>query len=255
MKKFILWTLLIFISLIGLALLSLNLVSGTGDSQRRGLEQVFSDAFKGTASIEKLTHFNIAPQFLIGLENLNVINMEGGGSLSVARAQIGFGFLDLILKSRRIESFAVENVKLTGTALDGQEIIIDKAMIEPATDGTSGMLTVTGKIGRQNLAADMAFDYDAAVRGSYSLPAESPFHLTLGKIVVSGVFAPMPNDQRGFTKLHLEAGRESCNQPAGQQLSAQVFFTGLLPRLSQVKASDNLQSLCALIAGPDSQSQ
>lgn len=94
--------LLIFLCVIvigGLLLIAvLSLIAGTGESQKKGLEQAFGEFLSSQVTFQKLNHFNIIPQLTIDISGLNATPNVGSGFLTADRVAFSFNAADLLFK-------------------------------------------------------------------------------------------------------------------------------------------------------------
>lgn len=240
MLKKILLVLLILIFGIGLAILgTLQLVSGNGESQRKGLENAFSMTLQGTAQIKTLHSFNLMPQFNIELEGLDVSGMPQGGTLTADKLHVAFGLIDLSRGTRKIEVFSVQDMVVGKGVLADAPITVQTANITPVSDPKtgqkSGLFTVKGKIAESQLVAEVSMlAYDTS-RPSYSFNEENSFTVTVGGITATGIYAPFKADSKTVGNYRLAAYGSQCSPPQDTWLTNKDFMTHALLPATKIK--------------------
>lgn len=131
MKIWIIRILLTVIILTGLMLGTLNLLEGTGESQKHGVEQIFGGATHGNATIGQLNKMTLFPQINIDASDVTINNFLGKGTVTAERIMFSFNLLDLILNRKRINALDMEYLTISPGLLNTLPFDLDYVRITP----------------------------------------------------------------------------------------------------------------------------
>ena len=249
LKKIFLF-LLILIFVVGLAILgTLQLVSGNGESQKKGLENAFSLTLQGTAQIKVLHSFNLMPQFNINLEGLDVSGMPQGGTITADKLHVAFGLIDLSRGTRKIEIFTAQNMVIGKGVLADAPITIQTAQIGPPVAGKNadekrGIFALKGKIAESTLTAEVTMLAYDGTRPSYSLDEENVFTITVGQVTAKGIYSPFKADTKTVGNYRLTAYGSDCFPPQDTWLSNKDFMASVLYPATNVKSKGDWLLYC-----------
>ena len=248
MKKWILRILITVAVLGALALFGLQIVSGTSESHKRGLEQAFSQIFGGQAIFGELKTFNLFPQFTIAIEDLQISRVNETGSMSADQVLIAFGPLDLLLKNRVIEDFHLKNFKIGEGVYTPLNIHLTDAGIYPNEKKDAANFILTGTYGPHELKGQFAMEMASGMRPKYSFTETGEFAMNLGAVQISGIFNPYGETGAAFSKLTLFAqqkdGRIECTLPPEKTVALQAFFKDVLGQIVTIQSPSDLTKLC-----------
>lgn len=196
------WTFRILFAIVvmfGLSLFMLSILSGTSDAHRHGLEQAMSDMFRSRVKIGSLTTFNILPQFLVEMENVEAQTVESDIRYSIEKARVAFSFADIFFERKTIEDFQLTNLKLGAGLVGPQDVVIEQAGIIPGDTKTPPRVVAQGTYGGVKFTASIEIDrVRAPGRPSYKIGKSNPAVFTMGEFRLTGKFGP--NDD-GFSSL------------------------------------------------------
>lgn len=251
MKKWFLRILLTICVLIGFILFALNVVSGTSETQKRGLEQAFSQIFKGSARFQKLDSFNLFPKFSLQISGLEISGIPSAGTQEgVVRADllgIGFGSEDLFLKTRLIERFDIKALFASEGTLLPLRLEIAQAGIS-RTGAESAQFAFSGSYGGKELKGAIDMKPSSAEGSKFGLAEENKFTMNIGALQVSGLYIPYQSVGGEVKNLTFFAatkgGKKSCQLPEGRVLSSHEFFLGALSDLAGLKQPSDIDNLC-----------
>lgn len=248
MKKWIFRILMTIAVLGALALFGLQISSGTSDSHKKGLEQAFSQIFRGQATFGALKTFNLFPQFSIEIENLYISNIQNIGVLSADQMLISFGPIDLITKSRVIEDFHLKNFIVTEGVYTPLTLHLKDAGIYPNENKDAANMVLTGTYGEQELKGQFAMAMKSGVRSKYFFNNENDFTMNLGAVQISGLFKPYSEHGAVMSNLKMAAqgkkGNLECVLPPEKALELSAFFRDVLGKMTTIKSPADLTKLC-----------
>jgi hypothetical protein len=161
----------------------LNVLAGTTESHRRGLEQAFSELFKARVEFSTLEHFNLIPQFLIELRDMKANHGDGSKFFSVEELRIAFSALDLLLGDKTIEDFSAKDIILWPVA--AQSLKFDR--IEIKTHPSSPQFSLRALDRRQAIEATLVLQQKPdRYRPSYYIDTISPIEFRYGDFRANG---------------------------------------------------------------------
>ncbi len=231
MKKWILRTLVFVVVLIGLFLAALNLLSGTGESQKRALEQAVSGVFQGQASLGKLTKFTIFPHLTIAAQELVVASAERG-NIAADEAEISFGFFDILFSRRTIEKFHLANISVSGAGYLPQPLSIIQADILPGPidKPETARFEARGTYAGQPLTVTFDMESIPDTPPRYRFREENAFMIDISGIQVSGIFSPHFAAGTEFRQMKVLGPKNSvvCEVAPEKMMAASVFFHSLI---------------------------
>lgn len=248
MKKWI-FRILLTVAVVGaLALFGLQIASGTSDSHKRGLEQAFSQIFRGQASFGALKTFNLFPQFSIEVEKLQVSQINEVGNMSADQMLISFGPIDLILKNRVIENFRLKNFHVSEGVYTPLPLNITDAGIYPNEKNDAANFMFTGTYGEQELKGQFAMAMKSGIRPKYFFHEGSDFAINLGAVQASGLFNPYSPDGALMSEIKIfaqqKSGKIECNLPPEKTVGLTAFLRDILGQVAAVKSPADLTKLC-----------
>jgi hypothetical protein len=181
----------LMISVIGGALFifALNILSGTGEAHRRGLEQALSDIFKAPVKIGTLKAFNIFPIFHIEMENVRASYDQGNGEIRAGHVVLSFRFFDLMFGRDLIRDLQVTDLMITPHIIGEHWLRIESAGIVPAqSQADQPSFKMSGEYGGIPVEAVLALEGAGGIQPAYSVANNLPASLAFGKIGISGKF-------------------------------------------------------------------
>jgi hypothetical protein len=252
MKKWIFRLLTLIAVLCALALFGLKIVSGTSDSHKRGLEQAFSQIFKGDAKFGTLKTFNLFPQFSIEIEKLEISGIQQIGRITAEHALISFGPVDLLTKSRVIEDFHLKNVNVSEGLYTPLALQLDDVGIYPNDKQDAAQLNFTGKYGEQEFKAVFAMAMKQGLPAKYFFNETNDFTMNLGPVQISGLFSPYQVGGSSMSQIKMfaqkKSGRVECNLPPEKVIGLNNFLKDILGQIPEIKAPSDLNNLCSKLS-------
>ena len=251
MKKWIFRLLIVFAVLTAIALFTLKIVAGTSAPQKNGLEQAFSQIFRGEATFRELKKFNLIPQMNISIEGLDVQKVSGTGRIEAEKLEIAFGPLDLLLKNRVIEVFQVENLKVSEGVVGVDKIHLKEAMLRPkAGDDKAALPTgefyIDGSVGDYPIRGSLDMKLDTSYRPKYSFNPENPFQLALGDAVIKGLYYPFDVIGGEVGQVQLTYTRQgqsaTCQSNGTTKLAMRDFAVAVLAGVTSAKSAPDIQA-------------
>lgn len=256
MKKWLLRILIAFCVSIGFILFALNVVSGTSETQKRGLEQAFSQIFKGSAHFQKLDSFNLIPKFSLQISGLEISGLTSAGSQDGAlRADllgIGFGSEDLFFKTRLIERFDIKNLVISeGVIFPLRLEIIQAGLVKSSVEGTA-KFAFSGLYGEKDLKGEIDMKSPSAGSQKFGLDEENKFTMNVGAIQASGIYVPYQSVGGEIKKLSFfaatKAGQQNCQLPEGRVFSSREYFQEVMSDFTTVASPADLKDLCSKLS-------
>lgn len=259
MKKWILRLLTTVIVLGGLFLFALNIISGTSDTQKNGLEQAFSQIFKGQAHFGKLVAFNLFPQFLIAIDQLDISSIKGVGTLSADSVAIGFGSIDLLAKNRKIEKFHLKNLQISEGVYTPLPLSLESAEIVRGATEEHGAFRFNGTYGSTPINGQVAMVAESGMQPKYHLDDKNAFTITMGHADITGIFHPYSTDGNQISQIKITLSvpnttkHHECTLPPEKAFPLVRFITDILGKMDKVSADKtptekNLDNLCKTLA-------
>lgn len=134
----------------------INIISGTGDVQKRGLEQALSDLTGAKVEIGTLQQFNLFPQFIISLEGISGAPGEKHPGFVADRLSFGKSFWDWLLnRASRVQEIEIKGLKTKPGAVGPDSLEIDSLSISKAEAGTPPKLELDGRYGTESFSATL----------------------------------------------------------------------------------------------------
>lgn len=255
MKKWLFRLLVLCVTMIAFALFALNVVSGTSDTQKRGLEQAFSRIFEGNASFGTLKAFQIFPQLMISVGDLSV-SRTSGGKILLDEVDIGFSFTDIIFKTRRIEKLHLKNLHVDAGTYLPMTLVLDEASIYKGDTNDTGKFMFQGRYGGAALKGqiDMVASH-SLWRGDvaqYVFRDSNAFAMNIGSVQISGDFAPYAATDAGFRNLTIFAakstGKQDCKIGANKSFAPSLFFTDVVTPFADIKNPEDFKDVCSKVS-------
>lgn len=247
MKKWIIRLLLTLIALFGLIFGGLNMLSGTGDAQKGGLEDAFGKALGATVHFDRLEAFNILPQFTVEISGFHASYPSGEGDIDADHVAFSFNLLDLILKKRTINRFEIENANIHKGGWFDKEVIVENTELLAKENNSMSGLAMRGKYGDRPLTFNVSLEQKInSVPPSFFFGENNQFELAIGSTHVKGMFSPFAADRATLQNLSIDRSGKSC-AALGQnnRFTMQAFTSNIF---SLIAASDengsDLDSLC-----------
>lgn len=231
--------LLIFLCVIvigGLLLIAvLSLISGTGETQKKGLEQAFGEFLSSQVSFQKLNRFNIIPQLTIDISGLNATPNVGSGLLSADRVAFSFNASDLLFKKGRLLDFTIENLNIASTTFSNYPAQYEYIKIFPESGNIKAHMGAIGSYGPVPVTFSVDVGHSQNAMPTYYFEDHNPLKFTMGKSEIVGDFAPFDANKMVFKNLRLTRGNEKCDLPAENRLSWENFRDQILPKLTETE--------------------
>lgn len=248
MKKWILRLLIVLLVAMCFFLFALKIVSGTGDAQKRGLEQAFSEIFQGQASFGQLRAFNIFPQLSLGIDKFVISNIQGRGELFVNRVDLAFGPMDVLAKRRKIEAFHVEGLEASEGLYTPLSLSLTDAGIYKGAQEGGAVFSFSGMYGTQALKGSVDMVSEGGMRPKYAFGAHNPFTVNIGAVQITGVFTPYVVHGSQVNQIRFGAktaqNHQSCTLPTEKTLSLLEFFKDVVGQVSTLKSSKDFDIMC-----------
>lgn len=252
MKKWLSRILVAICVFIGLILFALNIVSGTSETQKRGLEQAFSQIFKGSARFQKLESFNLIPKFTLQISGLEISGLAAAGNqdgrIRADLLAIGFGSEDLFFKTRLIERFDLKNLVTTEGTIFPLRLELEQAGIVPAKAESAPKFAFSGHYGDKELKGAIEMKASSAGSSKYGLDEENNFTMNVGAIQASGVYVPYQSVGGQVKSLTFFAatkgGKQDCQLPKDRVLSSHEYFQEVMSGFVAVDSPADLKDLC-----------
>lgn len=248
MKKWIFRILVTIVVLGGMVLFGLNILSGTSDKHKRGLEEAFSQIFQGTAKFGQLKAFNLFPQFNIEIENLEISGIGTTGMMSIGAAEIGFGPLDLILENRKIEEFYLKDLKISSDVYTPLSIHLADAGIYKGDSPDMGKFAFSGVYGAQPINGQIDMAMQAGVRPKYFFNDRNILVMTVGAVKINAVFSPYSPTGPELRQIMLSGEgkgmKMECALPTDKVIPLQQFMKDVIAKTADVESADDLKTLC-----------
>lgn len=251
MKTWIIRILLTLIILIGLMIGALNMLAGTSDAHKQGLESAFSGALKGQATIGALNSFNVFPQISVDIEDLYTANAMGQGDINARNVKFSFNFFDLLLKRHQISDLEITDLEIDKGVFTTQKFSAFLIKIFPTKDGTHSHMSITGHYGDLplSISVDMK-QIDTPPEHSYRFDKENNFSLGMGETKILGLFTPGTKTNTALQNLVISRDGINCKSlPPANRFTMQSFTDQVFSEIVTSEANkDNLETLCASIA-------
>lgn len=248
MKKWLFRILMIMIVIGGLALFGLQIVSGTSDKHKQGLEEAFSQIFQGSAKFGALKAFNLFPQFSIEIENLEISGIAVSGIMNIAKAEIGFGPIDLILKNRKIEKFYLKDLTISAGVYTPLSLKLADAGIYKDEATGNGKFAFSGNYGTHPINGQIDMAVEGNVRPKYFFNEKNNLILTINAVVVKAAFSPYATTGPEISQITLSGEGKNmkmeCSMPSDKIISLQKFMSDVIAKSAEIQSTSDLEKLC-----------
>ena len=207
--KWIFRILLALCIFIGMGLFGLSILSGTSDAHRHGLEQAMSNIFRTNVRIIELKSFNLLPQFLVDVQDVQGVPTSGTGAFFAKRITVAFALLDILRKKGMIEDFQIEDLHLEAGLIGPKELVLNSVRIVPATSGESPFVEIKGAYGSTALDASVGLDQlPGRMRPAYRFIPGAPVKLNLGEFSLTGILGANRDDYQEIKNISLKLSNE-----------------------------------------------
>lgn len=187
--KWIFRILMIVVIMGALMMFALNILSGTSDAHRRGLEQALSDIFKTSVTIGTLKEFNIFPLFNIEMQDVRAPYGSSGGEVRAERVVLVFRFFDLLFGRDLIKDLQISNLTMTPDIIGAYGLRIESAgIVPPKAKGDHPAFELKGEYGDLPVKGSLVLEMIGGVQPVYRIVNDIPAHMMFGKLGVSGKF-------------------------------------------------------------------
>ncbi len=248
MKKWLFRLLVLIAVVIAFTLFALQVLSGTSDTHKRGLEQAFSEIFKGDAQFGTLKAFNLFPQFTVEIEKLQIAGINNLGNLTADHFLIVFGSIDLVTKNRQIENFQIKNLYVSEGVFTPLSLQLDELGLQPTDKPDAGKLNFKGKYGTHDLSGEFATGVKPGARPKYFFNDQNLFAMNVGFAQLSGVFNPYASGGAKMSDLKIFAqktnGHLECKIYEGKDIDFSAFVKDVVGKASEAKAPQDITKLC-----------
>jgi hypothetical protein len=213
------------IVLIGICLFMLTTLSGTSDSHRQGLEQAFSQAANEPIEITELKKFFIFPQFRVETGFIQSLRPSGNApAFSLQSLTLGFGFYDILFRTKKIQDFQIENLRLASGHADIPDMNFPKIGIQVETKNPqNAFFEIEGSQGDQKIEFQLPlqFSWDRlSQKPEFSVADQQEFKAKYGSTHFKGILQIL-NNEKNFTDVVVQQnGRDLL------RLSGLVRFGG-----------------------------
>ncbi len=243
MSKWILRILLTIVSLMVASLFVLSLISGTGESQRHGLEQALARALDAKATIGKLKEFNIAPQFSVAAEDITAQTNKANKNISLGYGRIAFGLLDILTSKRTIEDIELRDLKSDGEVWGPRPVTLSLLKIDDSDSTRKPRLTFSGTYGSEAMKGWVEMEKEINwLRPSFHFTEQNNMEMHLGNITIIGNFKPYGGNGQKIEDAKIIIGKTECSAKtlAIQDLTTEIFLKLIDSKTKETEA----KSLC-----------
>lgn len=172
-----------------LLIFALNILSGTSDAHRRGLEQALSDIFRTNVTIGTLKEFNIFPVFQIEMENVQGSFGTADGEVRAGNVVLAFRFFDLLFGRDLVKDIQVQHLTITPGIIGTHGLKIMSAGIVPIkVQAGRPFFKLQGEYGGLPIAASLELEVVGGMQPVYRIKNDLPARVDIGKMSVSGKF-------------------------------------------------------------------
>jgi hypothetical protein len=187
--KWFLRFLLLCLALLALLLLIMNSISGSGDAQRRGLEQAFSDGLKIPVTIGTLNDFNVVPQFKIDASLFKIGTPNDALYLMADQIIISFSLWDMLLNKKTIQEFTIQNADFILPFITSETIQNSTIQILRPEPVNPARLYLNGKIKGKPIELYLTLQSELTnTHYNYKLAPEEVVTLQMGNCNLNGKF-------------------------------------------------------------------
>lgn len=245
--NWILRLLIIIVVVMGGGMLVLGLVSGTGESQKNGLEQALARALDAKTTIGTLKEFNIVPQFSIAAENITAQINTGNKQISLGYGRIAFGFFDILTSQRTIEDIQLRDLKSEGGVWGPYPLTIDSLKISENAAFSSPRLSFSGTYGPEAMTGWIGMKKEVNwLRPSFRFSEENATELHFGNVSLTGTFRPYGGSGQKIENARMTIGKTQC--PA-TTLELKNLDTEIFLKLIDSKTKEaEIQTLCTRLS-------
>lgn len=244
MIKWTLRLLFVLVFMMGATLLMVNILSGPGDAQKKGLEGALSKVFDGEAHINTLKTFNILPQFDVSAADVS-IEMKSKATIKATQFRIAFAFIDLFTGNHHIEALDLQNLEMSKDVFGHFAIQIATATIQQKEN--KGVLVVDGTLDTQKLHLTLDLESFPTTRPSFALRESNPFLIILGQVKTIGNLVPYKPDYKTFTNVSIEGFGKTCAFGENSAITGDAFLATVLEGQTSLKNALDFAAYCAKI--------
>ena len=241
MKKWILRLLITCIVIIAMALVALNIISGTGPTQKQGLEQAFSQMLGGQAQFGTLKTFNLFPDLAFEVETFS-LSTASESNMSADKIRIVFGLSDLVLKTRKIKALQVENLHIDKGIYF--KLDLDATTANTTKDG----FVFSGTYGGKPLQGRFEMTSTGGTNPNYGFADDNDFTINIGAVQISGLFSPYAAEGSVVKNLTIFAAtknsKQSCNIAPEKTIPTHALFQEVITDLSSVTTPTGFEEIC-----------
>lgn len=242
MKKWILRLLVAITVMLVMAIAAMNIVSGTGEPQKKGLESAFSNFLGGETHFTTLNTFNIFPDLIVDIGGLST-SVSPTQNLSADKLNITFGAYDLFMKTRKIKNLSIKDARID------KDIFLPFDLYIKTAATTKDGFVFSGTYNGQDLQGKISMTSTGGVVPNYGFAAENPFTINIGSVQISGQFSPYAAEGTIVKSLSIFAAtktsKENCNIDAAKTIPTGVFFKETLADFVTVTTADGFKSACS----------
>ena len=192
----ILRILFFFVALISVSLIMLNMVSGTGEPQKQGLEKAFSDSLGVPVSIGTLNKFNAFPQFIIDVSDLESTQNEQTNPVKAKHISIAFSLFDLLQGKKTIQKFDIEGGEFFNPSFSKEHFTNISTKINPPTiENNQALFIATARVDHKDLKISIPMkhqksgvDFNYSIQQPVNIKAEYASCEIMGKMDGSNKF-------------------------------------------------------------------
>lgn len=194
--KWIFRILLIGVVVSGILIFALNILSGTSDAHRKGLEQALSDIFQTNVTIGSLKAFNIFPLFNVEFENVRGPYGPNAGEVRAGNVVLTFRFFDLLFSRDLVKDIQIRNLTVTPGIIGAHGLTITSAGIVPVkVAGERPTFNVEGVYGGLPIKGSLELEMVGGIQPVYRIKNDLPAQVNFGKIGISGNFVQNENGE------------------------------------------------------------
>lgn len=231
MKNFILIT-FITIIVIGLILLSgLSLIAGTGEPQKEGWEEAFSQFLQSKVTFQKLDNFNVIPQLALEISGLNAIPNTGGGELHAEKVSLKFNTIDILFKQGRLLNLEIKNLRIHPGFFSNYPAKYEYAKIIPKSNENPAHFEAKGFYNDLPFLLNIGIMETESSPPTYQLGISNSITMSIGKISITGDFIPYDINKFIFQNLQVKKGEKTCELPTKNRFSLDTFRDQILPKI------------------------
>lgn len=180
--------LFVIIAIIVIGLILLNLISGGGESQRRGLEQAFSENFGVPMTMRTLNKFNAFPQFIIDASDISSAPNEKNRLIKADQVAIAFSLWDLLQNKKTIQELTIKNGEILIPEFSPHHFTqIETSIITPTIDNRQAKLQASAMVKGKKLNLSIPLEHKkSGIHFNYSIVQPTLITARYGTCDISG---------------------------------------------------------------------